>query len=71
MIQRSIIRERLIGNVRHQLAVMQDAQPRFGDHLADDYGIEPPFCEYVDHLLLATLFGHQQHALLASLSMIS
>ena len=33
MIQRRIVGERLVGNIRDQLAMVQNAQPRFGDHL--------------------------------------
>ena len=64
-VQGSIVGERLVGNVCDQLAMVQDPQPGFGDHLAHDHRIQSPLLKDADHFVLAVLVGHQQHALLA------
>ena len=65
VVERRVVGERFVGNIGDQRAVMTDAQSRFiGDH-ADDHAVEAPLLEDVENLVLAALFGDEQHALLA------
>ncbi len=64
VIQRSIIRQRLIRNIRHQLPPLRDHHIRLLRHLTDDRSIQPPLRKHIQHLTRALLVSDQQHPLL-------
>src|SRR5882762_653714 len=64
MIDGPFFGKRMRGDVRLDAAIVVDAgDAAFGD-LANDYGVETPLLENVEHFALAALLGDQQHALL-------
>ena len=63
-VYRSIIGQRLVGNLRHQLAVVGHAHHIVRRHHAHNRRVQPPLREHRLHLALAPLLGHQQHPLL-------
>ena len=64
MIQRRVIGERGVGDLRDDFAVLQNSHGRLVDDAADGHGIESPLLEDAEDLVLAAFLGHQQHALL-------
>ena len=64
VVQRRLVGQRLVGNFRDDLAVLQHAHRRLGDDAADGDGIESPLLEDAEDFVFAALLGDQQHALL-------
>ena len=64
MIQRRVVGQRRVGNFRDDLAVLQHAHGRLIDDPADGHRVQSPLLEDAEDFVLATLLGHQQHALL-------
>ena len=64
LVDRSIIGERGIRNLRDDFAVLQHAQLVVGGDLADFDGVESPLFENAEDFVLAAFLRDQQHALL-------
>ena len=64
LIDRSVIRQRLVGNFRDNFAVLQHSHLRLRDDAADLHRVEAPFVEDFEHLSLSSPLHYQQHALL-------
>jgi len=61
---RGIVSQRLIRNLRDNIAVMEDAQLIARGDFADFDGIESPLFKNAEDFLLAAFLRDQQHALL-------
>ena len=63
-VDRCLVGQRTVGNVRDDSAVVLHAHPVVGRDLADAHGMEIPFVEDALDLGLAALLDDEQHALL-------
>jgi len=66
MIERSVVGERLVGDVCHEDAVMADAEARLRFDCADDYTVEAPLFEDSEDFVFAALDGDLDGAVNAS-----
>ena len=64
MVERSLVGERLVGNLGDNFAVLQHAHRRLIDHAADGDRVQSPLFEDAKDFVFAALLGDQQHALL-------